>query len=517
MKTRIKNKKEKEKWYLLDYNKNLVSNVNGFRINNDLDMFIFPTLSSGIYYLKITNNDNIISNVDVSFEYRNNTSEWLNVNQQIEIVDCIHNSQKKYLLSLATSGIYKIELNAISDFDITFGTGTIEIYYKDSLMKKVNISNFSNYTQSIQNANSIVFFVEQNKIYDVVINFSQIYVDQLYLNLEPVEQIAFGAYDDYNSEEALIYGDAVKRWVVKETSQYKISLDYYGNSISNHEFYILKQNGNNIMYMDSTSFSGYVHMKHREMIVNLSNDDVIYLGYFDGVSDGTIKITIERNITQSFDILVDPNSGYTVGSEVNLGFGPYGETIIHQGLTRICYLGPDAPDSRSRLNYEWISADEGIAKVSAYGTITAISPGRTKIMAIYKLDKTIVGTIYIDVIGYPGEGIIYLNYGMDVRVDGTISGTEVTSGSGSIIEVSSSPYVTIHLGNTRLICLGSDSPSSSIQDFEWSSGDTSIATVSSFGTINALEVGSVVIYGKYKYNQNYRVRIDIEVLPLTDY
>ncbi|OLA10820.1 MAG: hypothetical protein BHW12_01055 [Coprobacillus sp. 28_7] len=106
---------------------------------------------------------------------------------------------------------------------------------------------------------------------------------------------------------------------------------------------------------------------------------------------------------------------------------------------------------------------------------------------------------------------------MDVRVDGTISGTEVTSGSGSIIEVSSSTYVTIHLGNTRLICLGSDSPSSSIQDFEWSSGDTSIATVSSFGTINALEVGSVVIYGKYKYNQNYRVRIDIEVLPLTDY
>lgn len=52
---RIKNKKEKEKCYLLDYNKNLVSNVNGFRINNDLDMFIFPTLLSGIYYLKITN------------------------------------------------------------------------------------------------------------------------------------------------------------------------------------------------------------------------------------------------------------------------------------------------------------------------------------------------------------------------------------------------------------------------------------------------------------------------------
>ena len=95
---------------------------------------------------------------------------------------------------------------------------------------------------------------------------------------------------------------------------------------------------------------------------------------------------------------------------------------------------------------------------------------------------------------------------------GTISGTEVTSGSGVAIDVSESPYVTMHVDNTRLICLGDDSPSTSIQDFTWISSDTNKATVSAFGTITAKGVGIVVITGEYKYNSYYKVFIEVEVI-----
>ena len=101
---------------------------------------------------------------------------------------------------------------------------------------------------------------------------------------------------------------------------------------------------------------------------------------------------------------------------------------------------------------------------------------------------------------------------MDVRIGGTVSGTEVTSGLGEQISVSNSPDVTVHINKTRLICLGGDSPTTSIQDFIWESSNTNIATVSIYGTITGRTVGDVTITGVYKYNSYYRVVINLEVI-----
>ena len=294
-----------------------------------------------------------------------------------------------------------------------------------------------------------------------------------------------------------------------------MSLDYYGDNLSNMVFYILKEGSNGIEYIDSASFNSINTMQHSYLIFNVKNDEIVYFGYFNGEGNGAINILLERYISEEFDILIDPN-GNSVGSEVNLGYGNYGEDIIHQGFTRICYLGSNAPDRTSRLNYEWISSNPSIAMVSEYGTITAISPGYVKIYAVYKLDKTIVGTIAINVVTVPDTGIIRLNYGMDVRVGGTISGTEVTSGKGSAIAVYSSPSVSIHRGYTRLICLGDDSPNSSVQAFTWTAyreynTDTGMVTVSQFGTITGTTSGWVTVKGVYKYNPNYEVYIRIYV------
>ena len=166
--------------------------------------------------------------------------------------------------------------------------------------------------------------------------------------------------------------------------------------------------------------------------------------------------------------------------------------------------------------YNWYSTNESVALVSAYGTITAVGVGKTTIQCVYKEDPTVIATLEITVISYSNTGTIYLNYGMDVRVGGTISGTEVTSGKGSAIAVSSSPSVSIHKGYTRLICLGDDSPNSSVQAFTWTAyrehnTDTGMVTVSQFGTITGTTSGWVTVKGVYKYNPNYEVYIRIYV------
>ncbi|MFA6662116.1 MAG: hypothetical protein WCS56_03670, partial [Bacilli bacterium] len=137
------------------------------------------------------------------------------------------------------------------------------------------------------------------------------------------------------------------------------------------------------------------------------------------------------------------------------------------------------------------------------------------ISATYKNDSTIIGektfTVYKDNDTTP----INLQYGMDVREGGVTTGTEVSTGKGTVIPVSFNPNVLMHKNYTRLICLGSDSPSSSIQNFIWSkdrqTGETGNITVSQYGTITAKTEGTITIKGIYKYNSKYVVTIVIDV------
>ena len=65
---------------------------------------------------------------------------------------------------------------------------------------------------------------------------------------------------------------------------------------------------------------------------------------------------------------------------------------------------------------------------------------------------------------------------------------------------------------TRLICSETDNLTTSIQDFTWSSSDSNIATVSIFGAITSHIVETATIYGVYKYDSNFRVAIEINVI-----
>ena len=106
----------------------------------------------------------------------------------------------------------------------------------------------------------------------------------------------------------------------------------------------------------------------------------------------SLDINIDREVNLSQFILVTDKSYEQSGSEVHLNGGVLGETTITKGFTRPCYLGNDAPDTSSRLNYYWYSSNNNVATISSYGTITAVGVGTTIIQSVYKSDSTKKGT-----------------------------------------------------------------------------------------------------------------------------
>ncbi len=80
----------------------------------------------------------------------------------------------------------------------------------------------------------------------------------------------------------------------------------------------------------------------------------------------------------------------------------------------------------------------------------------------------------------------------DTSATSTLNGTEVTQNNGL-------PNMgTIQIGFTRSVFLASNAPSVSRQDYTWTSSNPSVATISEWGTINALAEGKTTIIGKYK-------------------
>lgn len=106
----------------------------------------------------------------------------------------------------------------------------------------------------------------------------------------------------------------------------------------------------------------------------------------------SLDINIDREVNLSQFTLVTDKSYEQSGSEVHLNGGVLGETTITKGFTRPCYLGNDAPDTSSRLNYYWYSSNNNVATISSYGTITAVGVGTTIIQSVYKSDSTKKGT-----------------------------------------------------------------------------------------------------------------------------
>lgn len=296
------------------------------------------------------------------------------------------------------------------------------------------------------------------------------------------------------------------QFTAQESGDYKFyttgSIDTYGEIFS---MPVVNENENGIIKKDDDSGDSL----NFEIIYNMNSGDTIYIrvkGYSIN-TNGNYSFIVKK--IEGFNIILDPSNKTSLGTEVTMNNGEYNCNIITIGYTRNAYLDTNAPSS-SRLDYYWSTSNSNIAKVSNYGTITAKSPGTVIITARYKNDSTYIGHILVNVIADTSSTIKHLSFTTDMREAPKAAGTEVTSNGGLVGEF------VIHTGFTRFICFSDDAPSALIQDYVWSSSNSSVLYVDEYGIVyarNVTEPTLVTITCVYKYNKLFTGTITFEVYP----
>ncbi len=493
-------------------------------INDGTNTAIIENLTPGDYYLRITAEDgNYSGEVEVIVDNDIAEREELAVDTETDVLEHLHNRHNEFFFMRNKTDFYEFWLIAEDSGEVIFPEGAITIFDSNgNIVEKFTIDNldYSNSADSIYSATSITVFIEEYMNYYIDIDVDP---NIEYSSLKIVS-LSLGSRN-LDSEDNLVetdneIGDKIDIINVERTGHYDLNITYNGNQEEEILYVILKKDSNNnFTLIDKFLLNSENNAINENYIFN--GGEVLYIGYFNYLGNGNIKLEINRIIKQKFDLMIDPNMNVVVGTEITVNGGLCGETTITQGYTRVCYLGMYAPNLDSRMLYEWSSSDETIAKVSAYGTITATATWtdnatckKVKIKATYQSNITIVGEIEIEVYKDTRTDEKYLQYGMDVRETSPITGNEVTTGKGYPIPVSTSPTVVIHKSNTRLICLGNDSPSKIIQDFTWTSLDPSVAVVSQYGTITGYHSGETKILGVYKYNPRFKVEIILVVVTV---
>ena len=222
---------------------------------------------------------------------------------------------------------------------------------------------------------------------------------------------------------------------------------------------IIGGNSSTISWTDSTSGTYYY--------------DVCPLSRTNTVGGRAYESNVEK---PSFTLVTDT---ITSGTEVTANGGVVNGNTIQVGYTRFLYLGSEAP-SDQRLQYTLTSSNPGVATISKWGTITAVSAGTTVIRAEYTADPSIWGEMTIIV--YEAGSEVYTVTFKDH--DGSILSTQsVIKGKDAVAPTVNNKYI----GNTY---------------YEFQGWDKAYTNISSNLTVTAMYKTSVIEYITGDLNSN---------------
>lgn len=499
--------------------------------NKDDEVIRNEIVPSGQFITIVQNNENIDNRIVFMVENYKKTSQKVEIrysvtyehimqdieeNQPVNIKEHLHWSSGRHDVSYRfipeESGMYtfsfQILKNGVEKKDLPSEIIKILNKYMENI-KKYNGDLAEVEASNAINSREIVVYLQKGdpyyvslKGYNWLSNFDNI-------ELKVTKNLQTILIDDVHINEYVQYETNVCEKMYELDNKH---VGYYRFQINVAE----NQDTSKLVVVILSMYNDAIHVRYEKKLnessfaefeMTLNQNTTYYIGYY-GAKKGTIMdFSMHRVVTKEVSLFTDLNQNVTVGSEVMLNQGAYQGTNITSGYTRALYTWSQGD---SRLNYYWYSLDEEKAKVSAYGTVTAMpvtEVSEVKIIAVYKFNpkevRSIILTIYPDTTGKVKE----VQLTTDERMSGPTSGTEVSQNGGSPKEF------TIHSGFTRLICFEKNHPTDSIQDFIWTSSDNSIATVSSYGTILAKDKkGTVTITGVYKYNPNFIATMEIEVV-----
>lgn len=482
------------KMELFDENLNKIT-IDPQAENSNKTLFYNRNFSSGTYYLKISLEEKN-SSASVNLQVESNVDYYrqtMIINHTYDVFEHMHNSRTEFIFSNKINRLARIVLQATNENgDILYPEGSIVV--KDELGNIINkyaVSSFDNLAISNEGQNNLLLYLEKDVDYIIEINYSQEYATTALVSLAFLETASFNSFNDDVvdlSDNIDASFDDLKTFNVAQNGKYKIDAKFTGFGADQLLFAIFttENDSNNILQyialssllMDSINDTFTVTM-------NMFDNKQYYIGFLGADLDGTMEVTFQQVIEdKNATFVTDPDVYTNCGTEVTINGGARRGNIITQGFNRLAYF--DKAPSLSRLDYYWYSSDTNLLTVSIYGTIQALNVTENQevtIMAVYKNDLTKVFKKKFQVVRDRNVGQQLIIYN-----------------------------VTLQKNDLWSIVTDEKWPSTGLQNYTWTTTNHNIASVSMWGTINALDVGTATIYGDYQFNRRYVIVVNVTIV-----
>ena len=310
-------------------------------------------------------------------------------------------------------GFYKIKLDA--GVNASYQDGSIKIYNdyrKKEMVNRIGLSDKNNLSSSFTNENEMYVYFS-NTSYYVDIELSSNDYDPVLITIEKVESdnINYASSLTNTTTNELFSNKTLysyfKEVTISHRSKFELQINISGNFTDLISLYILEKHHDpgcdEEYYCVVKNTMTYINNSDKNRVLYKCLDaGTYYIGYLNNRNNVTIKLELKRLVDQEQNIsgtlVTDPayKQGFQLGSEVIFNNGSLKGSTITEGFTRNLYLMVKdcENDPMSRLEYDWYSSDDNIAKVSGYGTVLAMPVNNDSSVTIYAVNKEDPSIVY---------------------------------------------------------------------------------------------------------------------------
>ncbi len=327
----------------------------------------------------------------------------------------VYHCSYKYLNNQG-EGFYRFSLNVGSN--IILPEGTIKIYSninKTELLNRYGSTGINEQAITYNGENELYVFLPENGYYYIDVVLPKSTYSLITLTIEQVEK------NDINYQnrlatigfDELFDNKTVTNYFEEVTISHRsvIELDVLTSGIVNKNIpiYIFEKHrdpgyepGDNHYYLVLEYTNNITSINMGPVFTVILNPGTYYIGYSDNFDKVQIQFALRRKVNTDLNIdgtlVTDParNQGFPLGSEVTFNNGSLLGNTITEGFTRNLYLMVEdrLRDPISRLDYDWYSSNENVAKVTKYGTVLALNVIENTTVTIYAINKDDPSIVY---------------------------------------------------------------------------------------------------------------------------
>ena len=286
---------------------------------------------------------------------------------------------------------------------------------KTELLNRYGSTGINEQAITYNGENELYVFLPENGYYYIDVVLPKSTYSLITLTIEQVEKndinyqnrLATIGFDElFDNKTVTNYFEEV---TISHRSKIELDIVTSGTINRNIPIYIFEKHrdpgyepGDNHYYLVLEYTNNITSINSGPVFTVILNPGTYYIGYSDNFDKVQIQFALRRKVNTDLNIdgtlVTDParNQGFPLGSEVTFNNGSLLGNTITEGFTRNLYLMVEdrLRDPMSRLDYDWYSSNENVAKVTKYGTVLALSVSENTTVTIYAINKDDPSIVY---------------------------------------------------------------------------------------------------------------------------